>query len=98
MCHDPELIGPKPPTQRMSFFAASRAQNDNPLATVPMIAYEEPLWEAKSIFGHQLLVSDPAGIKRILVDNVENYPKTSLDVRILSTAFGDGLLTSEGKK
>jgi len=61
-------------------------------------AYEQPFWEARSIFGNQLLVSDPTGIKRILLDNVTNYPKTSLDVRILSTAFGDGLLTSDGDK
>jgi cytochrome P450 len=61
-------------------------------------AYEQPIWEARSLFGNQLLVSDPAGIKRILLDNVTNYPKTSLDVRILGTAFGDGLLTSDGDK
>jgi cytochrome P450 len=50
------------------------------------------------MFGQQLLVSDPAGIKHVLLDNVTNYPKTALDVRILSTAFGDGLLTSDGDK
>ena len=72
--------------------------NDNPLATIPVIAYEQPIWEAKSMFGNQLLVSDPAGIKHILLDNVENYPKLALDVRFLSTAFGDGLLTSDGDK
>src|SRR5262249_2488414 len=38
----------------------------------------------------------PTGIKRVLLDNVANYPKTELDIRILSTAFGDGLLTSDG--
>src|SRR6516164_6861808 len=72
--------------------------NDNPLATIPMVAYEQPIWEAKSMFGNQLLVSDPAAIRRVLLDNVANYGKTALDVRILSTAFGDGLLTSDGDK
>jgi cytochrome P450 len=94
----PELAGPKAPAKRLSFFAALRAMNDNPLATIPVIAYEQPIWGAKSMFGNQLLVSDPAGIKRILLDNVANYPKLALDVRILSTAFGDGLLTSDGDK
>jgi cytochrome P450 len=93
-----ELAGPKAPAKRLSFFAALRAMNDNPLATIPVAAYEQPMWEAKSMFGNQLLVSDPAGIKRILLDNVANYPKLALDVRILSTAFGDGLLTSDGDK
>ena len=94
----PELAGPKAPAKPLSFFAALRAMNDNPLATIPMVAYEQPIWEAKSMFGNQVLVSDPVGIKRILLDNVANYPKTALDVRILSTAFGDGLLTSDGDK
>jgi cytochrome P450 len=91
-----ELAGPKPPEKRLSFFAALRAMNDNPLATIPVEAYEQPIWQARSMFGNQLLMSDPAGVKRVLLDNVANYPKTALDVRILSTAFGDGLLTSDG--
>src|SRR5262249_462766 len=94
----PELAGPKAPAKPLSFFAALRAMNVNPLATIPVMAYEHPVWEANSMFGNQLLVSDPAGIKRVLLDNVANYPKTELDVRILSTAFGDGLLTSDGDK
>jgi cytochrome P450 len=94
----PELAGPKAPAQRLSFFAALAAMKDNPLATVPVMAYEQPIWEAKSMFGNQVVVSDPAGIKRILLDNVANYPKAPLDVRILSTAFGDGLLSSDGDK
>jgi cytochrome P450 len=94
----PELAGPKAPAKRLSFFAALAAMKDNPLATIPVMAYEQPIWEAKSMFGNQLVVSDPAGIKRVLLDNVANYPKTRLDVRILSTAFGDGLLSSDGDK
>src|SRR5262249_55858172 len=94
----PELAGPKAPAKPLSFFAALRTMNVNPLATIPMAAYEQPIWEARSLFGNQLLVSDPAGIKHVLLDNVANYAKTTLDVRILSTAFGDGLLTSDGDK
>jgi len=94
----PELAGPRAPAKPLSFFAALRAMSDNPLATIPMVAYEQSIWEAKSMFGNQLLVSDPAGIKRVLLDNVANYSKTALDIRILSTAFGDGLLSSDGDK
>jgi cytochrome P450 len=94
----PELAGPRAPAKRLSFFAALRTMQSNPLATIPVAAYEQPVWHAKNIFDEQLLVSDPAGIKRVLLDNVANYPKTALDVRFLSTAFGDGLLTSDGDK
>lgn len=92
------LAGPKPPARRLSLLAAFRAMTDNPLATIPIAAYEQPIWDPKGIFRNQLLVSDPAGVKRILLDNVANYAKAALDVRILSTAFGDGLLTSDGDK
>jgi cytochrome P450 len=92
------LAGPQAPAKPLSFFAALRAMNENPLATIPVAAYEQPIWHARSLFGNQLLVSDPAGIKRVLLDNVANYAKTALDVRILSAAFGDGLLTSGGDK
>ena len=71
----PELAGPRAPAKPLSFFAALRAMNENPLATIPVVAYLQPIWEAKSMFGNQLLVSDPAGIKRILLDNVTNYPR-----------------------
>jgi cytochrome P450 len=94
----PELAGPKAPAKPLSFFAAFRAMKENPLATIPRIAYQEPIWRAKSIFDDQLVVSDPAGIKHVLLDNVANYPKAPLDASILSAAFGDGLLTSSGDK
>jgi cytochrome P450 len=93
-----ELAGPKAPAKPLSFFAAFRAMKENPLATVPRVAYEQPIWRAKSLFDDQLVVSDPVGIKRVLLDNVANYPKTALDVSVLSAAFGDGLLTSQGDK
>lgn len=94
----PILAGPKPPAKPLSLLAAMRVMKENPLLTIPLVAYEKPVWEAKSIFGTQLFVSDPAGVKRVLLDNVANYPKAKLDARILSTALGDGLLTSDGEK
>jgi cytochrome P450 len=95
----PDLAGPRPPERPLSLFKLMRLMKENPIATVPLVAYERPVWEAKSfLFGRQIFVSDPAGIKRVLLDNVANYPKAKLDSRILSTALGDGLLTSEGEK
>jgi hypothetical protein len=60
---------------------------DNPLATIPVMAYEQPIWQAKSMFGNQPVVSDPAGIKRILLDNVAGYQGKPLCRR-----FGTGEL------
>jgi hypothetical protein len=45
-----ELAAPKAPIKRLSFFAALAAMKDNPLATIPVRAYEQPIWETKSMF------------------------------------------------
>jgi cytochrome P450 len=94
----PALIGPRPPEKSLPLLKLLRVMRDNPLATIPLAAYEQPVWQGKGWFGHQLLVSDPAGIKHVLLDNVANYPKAALDVHVLSTAFGEGILVSDGEK
>jgi len=43
------------------------------------------------------LVNDPAGVKRVLVDNVANYPKTDFERCGLTILFGAGLLGSGGE-
>jgi cytochrome P450 len=92
------LIGPDVPEKNLSLFKAIKVGRQNPLATLPMAAYREPIWSSRSFFGNILVVSDPTAIKRILLDNVANYPKAPMERDILSAAFGDGLLTSEGEK
>ncbi len=94
----PALVGPEPPVKPLSFFKALEAARKNPIAMFPLAAYEQPIWESKSIFGHTIVVSDPAGIKRVLLDNVANYPKWEMETLVLGAAFGDGLLTSDGEK
>ena len=39
----------------------------------------------------------PAGVKHVLVDNVANYVKDALQLRVLRPGLGDGLLTAEGE-
>jgi cytochrome P450 len=94
----PILAGPRPPEKSLPFPRLLRVMKDNPLAAIPRIAYEQLIWDAKWLFGHKLLVSDPVGIKRVLLDNAANYPKAPLDVHILSKAFGEGIHVSDGEK
>jgi cytochrome P450 len=42
------------------------------------------------------MVQDPAAQRRVFLDNVENYPKSEVMVRMLRPAVGDSLFTSEG--
>lgn len=42
------------------------------------------------------LVNDPAGVRRVLVDNARAYGKVTIQYRALSLVTGEGLLTTDG--
>lgn len=94
----PRLIGSEVPEKPLPFLKGVRVAQQNQMAAVPRIAYREPVWHSQAFFGNALVVSDPAGVKRVLLDNVANYPKADLERDVLGAAFGEGLLTSEGEK
>ena len=94
----PRLIGSEVPEKPLPFFKAIEVAKQNGLATVPRMAYRELFWQSRSFFANMLLVSDPAGVKQMLLDNVANYRKAEMERDILGAAFGEGLLVSEGEK
>ncbi len=93
----PALAGPRPPERPLPFFAFLRAIRDNAIATYPEIAFEEAALESKILGLRVLLVSDPAGIKHVLLDNAGNYAKTEFMRRLLEPGLGKGLITTEGE-
>ncbi len=92
------LAGPVPPEKPLSLFKLMRVSRENGVAGVPAAAYREPIYELKSALGSMYIMSDPAGVKRVLLDNVNNYPKEPQGSQIMAAAFGEGLLTSSGDK
>jgi cytochrome P450 len=94
----PVLMGPPIPDAEIPFFKRFRMAQENQWSIIPRVAYEEPVWVSKSMFGTGYFVSDPAGAKRVLLDEVANYPKAPMEREALSAAFGDGILVSEGEK
>jgi cytochrome P450 len=68
----------------------------NPLATWTRYNFEWPITQADGILGRIAVVCEPAAIRRVLIDNVANYRKDALQLRVLSPGLGDGLLTAEG--
>jgi cytochrome P450 len=68
----------------------------NPIAAFGARAYREPYVYARSRFRDFLMVCDPEGAKRILLDNAENYVKSDQVQRQLKPALGNGLVTAEG--
>ncbi|HUZ67859.1 MAG TPA: cytochrome P450 [Beijerinckiaceae bacterium] len=70
----------------------------NPLEAWTQAHFEEPIVIQRAPFGEVAVVSDPPSIRRILIENVENYQKDSLQRRILGAAMREGLLTAEGDR
>ena len=91
----PALAGLQPPPlEAPSLLTSIRASRGNPFEIVPQIAYEQPVYLSKSPVGDMLMVNDPDAVRRVLLDNVANYPKNALEIQFFSAMFGDGLLAA----
>src|SRR5271168_217730 len=91
-----------PPTARAPDEGASargiaRALGENALLAFPPHAFEEEV-VVRSFFGRrQVILSRPASIHHILVDNPANYRRTPATIRMLRPLLGKGLLLAEGE-
>jgi cytochrome P450 len=88
---------PATPVEPLSFFAFLRAIRSNGLSMWPQAAYEQNVVRRSLLGGTSLLISAPAAIRHILVDNPDNYRRTHASIRILRPITGDGLLLSTGE-
>jgi cytochrome P450 len=72
------------------------ALRKNPILTWSRQHYEQPIVLERTFLGRSAVVNDPAAIRRILIDNADNYRKDDLQKKLLSPALGNGLLTTGG--
>ncbi|HVX35126.1 MAG TPA: cytochrome P450 [Hyphomicrobium sp.] len=68
----------------------------NPLQALPRSVYTERVVTYGKKRPLVTWVTDPELIERILLKDVERFPKTQLDRRVLTPMLGDGILTAEG--
>ena len=92
----PALAAPPRPTRPLSTWQMIRVAFSNTLAACDEELFEELFVERRYVWGRMFIVSDPDGIKRVLQDNVDNYPR--LDQVRRTFAFGSraGMLCLEG--
>jgi len=95
-----ELVPPAPPprSEPLSFFALLRVLASNPLEAWTNDHFEKPIVPGGLSVAPVMVVSDPAAIRRVLLENWENYQKDWLQRRVLSVGLADGLLTAESKQ
>ncbi len=73
-----------------------RALRRNALEIWSVKDFELPVRTRRTIVDTRVLVNDPAGIRHVFLDNVRNYQKNELQLRLLRPALGAGVMTSNG--
>ncbi|MDZ7709057.1 MAG: cytochrome P450 [Roseovarius sp.] len=72
-----------------------RAARANVLSIIPEIATRQPMVSGKT--GKRWhMVMDPDAIRRMLLENLDNYPKSLVTKNLLRPAIGDSLFIAEG--
>jgi cytochrome P450 len=87
-----------PPLKAASFLQTIRASRGNAFEVIPLKAYEQPVYLSEWLLGKVLIVNDPEGVRRVLLDNVANYPKHAIGDEFFTAMFGEGLLSAPGAK
>lgn len=72
-----------------------RAARSNVLAIIPELATRQPMLTARTVRRWHM-VMHPQALRRVLRDNVENYPKSIVTKRILEGGIGSSLFLAEG--
>ncbi len=78
---------PIPHAERMNPLQLIMAIRRNPVEAWGVWHFEEPYVQARTpLLGDTIVVNDPAMLRHVLVDNVQNYPKSGIARRVLAPA------------
>jgi cytochrome P450 len=87
---------PRPP-RPLSTFRLLRVAQRNSLAACDEELFDQ-LFVERRLFGQRcFVVSDPDGIRRVMQDNVDNYPRIDVLHRVFAFTAGTGMLAAEGE-
>jgi cytochrome P450 len=87
---------PSRPARPLSTLRLLRVAQQNSLAACDEELFDELLVERR-LFGQRFfVVSDPDGIRRVMQDNYDNYPRLTWIRRVFEFAAGSGMLHAEG--
>lgn len=82
-------------TEPMGIWQSLKAARHNLLSIIPQIATKQPMVTGRT--GKRWhMVMDPGAIRQMLLENLENYPKSIVTKNLLRPAIGDSLFIAEG--
>jgi cytochrome P450 len=95
----PPLVPPSPPraSETMTAFGRLAAMRESAIGTWGQRAYEEDIIKGRFFWRSSFILNTPDAIRHVLVDNYENYTRTSAGIRVLRPMLGEGLLIAEGR-
>ncbi len=93
----PVLAMPPRPARPLSTWQLLRVALSNTLAACDEELFEELVVERRFAWGRVIAISDPSGIKRVLQDNLDNYPRLDAIRRVFEFGSGTGMLCAEGE-
>jgi len=88
---------PVPHTKPLNIVAFVLTASRNPLEIWGQRTFRQPYVRANWLGNPTIIVSDPAAIRYLMVENAKNYAMQPLRQRILRPILRDGLLTAEGE-
>ena len=80
----------------LSVLQSFRAARSNILSIIPEQATEEPIISGKTVVRWHMVMA-PQGARQVLLEKLENYPKSDITKDILRPAIGESLFVAEGK-
>lgn len=81
--------------RRLTRIESGLAARRNVLEIIPALTYKQPIVSGEMLQRWHML-ADPAGMKRVLLDNLLNYPKSEIMRRMLRPAIGNSLFNADG--
>jgi cytochrome P450 len=88
---------PRRPARPLSTPQLLRVALSSTLAAFDEALFEEPIVERRFVWGRFFMISDPDGIRRVMQDNVDNYPRIEVLHRVFAFTAGTGMLAAEGE-
>ena len=82
-------------TRRLSRLETALAARRNVLELIPALSYNQGIVSGEMLMRWHML-ADPACYKRVMLDNLSNYPKSEIMRRMLRPAIGESLFNADG--
>lgn len=80
----------------MGILASLSAARRNVLEIIPDIATKQPIVSGKTAIVRWHMVMDPGALRQVLLEKVDQYPKSDVTKNILEPAIGNSLFIAEG--